>query len=556
MSCASCQCRLPPSDALPTSIQTQELREFLRSRSILADPARYESEIASSTMALMHYDSEIQRLEGSIQTLKADRQRLQDYIDGCRAASAPIRRLAPEILCEIFGYIANPAPYIYISMHEALGTLGSLETLAKQDLLQLSQVCTLWHALIIGTPALWSQIGIIGIYWSGEHLKALKACLERGKHCLLTMILNPLDIQSEHLQPLMELLVHHCHRWLHLSLVMDPSRPDIFQAFKGRLHSLQQISLTLNSWEGGHASIDIFEDAPRLTQVYFTSDPWISGLPRLPWGQLRSFTCTDTGTYRFLDIMRNLAPNTAFTLHSHSFNPYEDPPHLPPITSHISSFSLEMAVVIDVHHSMQVLSAVLDCLTLPRLRQLSIDGHGANIWPADQFEFLSMRSSFHNTLHSLDLEGIHIAEDELLRSLTSLASLESLAIADQPAISVNGKMKKINLITNSLLLRLTWTPNSSDVCPIPRLTRLSCITRFKFNPRVFRDFLASRVALNGAPFEISIRATRPLSDAAESESGKQKAAVMRRLQPLIIAGDLRMISSPVPSEQFQSEEFY
>ena len=77
MSCASCQCHLPPSDALPTSIQTQELREFLRSRSILADPSRYESEIASSTTALMHYDSEIQRLEGSLRTLKADRQRLQ-----------------------------------------------------------------------------------------------------------------------------------------------------------------------------------------------------------------------------------------------------------------------------------------------------------------------------------------------------------------------------------------------------------------------------------------------------------------------------------------------
>ncbi|KAJ7202401.1 hypothetical protein GGX14DRAFT_699227 [Mycena pura] len=552
MSCASCQCRLPPSDALPTSIQTQELREFLRSRSILADPSRYESEIASSTTALMHYDSEIQRLEGSIRTLKADRQRLQEYIDGCRAASAPIRRLAPEILCEIFGYIAKTTPSIHISMQEALGTL------AKQDLLQLSQVCTLWHALIMGTPALWSEIGVIGIYWSGEHLKVLKACLERGKHCLLTMTLNLSDIRSEyfqpHLQPLMELLVHHCHRWLHLSLVIDPSGLDIFQAFKGRLHSLQEIALAPSTWTGALASVDVFEDAPRLTQVHFTTTPWISGLPRLPWGQLRSFTCAGTGTYGFLDIMRNLsAPSATFTLRN--FNPREDPPHLPPITSTISSFSLEMPVR-DVQYSMQVLGDVLDCLTLPRLRQLSIDGPGGSIWPVDQFESVSMRSSFHNTLHSLDLGGIHIAEDELLRTLASLASLESLTIADQPAISVNDKIKKIKLITNSLLLRLTWTPNSSDVCPIPRLTRLSCITRFKFNPRVFRDFLASRVALNGAPFEISIRATRPLSDAAESESGKQKAAVMKRLQPLIIAGDLRMISSPVPSEQFQSEDFY
>ncbi|KAJ7202364.1 hypothetical protein GGX14DRAFT_654294 [Mycena pura] len=536
MLCASCQCRLPPSDALPTSIQTQELREFLRSHSILADPARYESEIASSTTALMHYDSEIQKLEGRIRTLKADRQRLQGYIDGCRAASAPIRLLAPEILCEIFGYIANPTPSTYISSPEAL------ETLAKQDLLQLSQVCTLWHDLIMGTPALWSEIGIIGIDWSGEHLKVLKACLERGKHCLLTMTLDFLDIHPEHLQPLMELLVQHCHRWLHLSLVIEPSRLGALQAFKGRLHSLQEISLSLHSWtEGGLASIDVFEDAPRLTQVHliFTTPLWISDLPRLPWGQLCSFTCADTGTYWFLDVMRNLsAPNATFTLRNfHSY--YGNPPHLPPpITSQISSFSLEMPFVA-VQYSMQVLGTVLDHLTLPRLRQLSIDGQGGKIWPVDQFESLSMRSSFHNTLHSLDLGRIHIAEDELLRSLASLASLESLAIADQPAISVNGKIKKIALITNSLLLRLTWTPSSSDMCPIPRLSRFRCITRFWFNPRVYRDFLASRIALNGAPFEASIRG--PLDADA---STKQEAAVMKSLQPLIIAGDLRIILSP------------
>ncbi|KAJ7202382.1 hypothetical protein GGX14DRAFT_699220 [Mycena pura] len=532
MSCAPCQCRLPPSDAPPTSIQTQELWEFLRSHSILADPTRYESEIASSTTALMHYDSEIQRLEGSIRTLKADRQRLQKYIDGCRAASAPVRLLAPEILCEIFGYIANPTPSTYISSPEALGTL------AKQDLLQLSQVCTLWHDLIMGTPALWSDIDIMGIYWSGEHLKVLKACLERGKDCLLTMTLNFLDIHSEHLQPLMELLVHHCHRWLHLSLVIDPSRLSLFQAFKGRLHSLQEITLSVHSWPGlASTGTNVFEDAPRLTQVYFTTSPWISGLPRLPWGQLRSFTCADTGTYGFLDVMRNLsAPNATFTLRN--FHPYGDPPHLPPITSHISSFSLEMPVR-DVQYSMQVLGGMLDCLTLPRLRQLSIDGHGGEIWPVDQFESLSMRSSFHNTLHSLDLRRIRIAEDELLRSLASLASLESLAIADQPAISVDGKIEQIDLITNSLLLRLTWTPSSSDTCPIPRLSRFCCITRFQFNPRVYRDFLASRIALNGEPFEASIRGHL---DADASK--KQEAAVMKSLQPLIIAGDLRIISSP------------
>ncbi|KAJ7202379.1 hypothetical protein GGX14DRAFT_654333 [Mycena pura] len=394
-----------------------------------------------STTALMHYNSEIQRLEGSIRTLKADRQSFRIY-----TSSVPniIQILMKIQIVKTVGmlrlYITNlnPTPSTYISSPEALGTL------AKQDLLQLSQVCTLWHDLITGTPALWSEIGIIGIYWSGEHLK-------------------------------------------------------------GRLHSLQEITLSVHSWPGlASTGTNVFEDAPRLTQVYFPSPPWISGLPRLPWGQLRSFTCADTGTYGFLDVMRNLsAPNATFTLRN--FHPYGDPPHLPPITSHISSFSLEMQMFNTVCKSWA----------------LFIDRHRGEIWPVDQFEPLSMRSSFHNTLHSLD-QRIRIAEDELLRSLASLASLKSLTIADQPAISVDGKIEQIDLITNSLLLRLTWTPSSSDTCPIPRLSRFRCITRFQFNPRVYRDFLASRIALNGAPFEASIRGHL---DADTSK--KQEAAVMK-----------------------------
>ncbi|KAJ7926208.1 hypothetical protein B0H13DRAFT_1561228, partial [Mycena leptocephala] len=69
---------------------------------------------------------------------------LQAHVDGCRSAFSPVRRLPPELLCEIF---ASCLPSFRDSRREPC--------VAERALLEISQVCATWRSLILGTPGLW-----------------------------------------------------------------------------------------------------------------------------------------------------------------------------------------------------------------------------------------------------------------------------------------------------------------------------------------------------------------------------------------------------------------
>ncbi|KAJ7108837.1 hypothetical protein C8R43DRAFT_184470 [Mycena crocata] len=141
-------------DALPTPAQTESLRDFLISTEVPLDPSYYHSQIAASTPILARYDTEIERLKKTLQ----DRSMLKDHVYGCQAA-LPIRRLPPEILVEIF------APSSFSSSSPP--KTKALDDLAKFDLLQLSQVWSYWHTLVMDTPSLWSHIAV-NASWAGK----------------------------------------------------------------------------------------------------------------------------------------------------------------------------------------------------------------------------------------------------------------------------------------------------------------------------------------------------------------------------------------------------
>ncbi|KAJ7147920.1 hypothetical protein C8R43DRAFT_843757, partial [Mycena crocata] len=107
--------------------------------------------IASSTVALTRYDIEIQKLQETLRGLLEDKASLKSYVDGCRAALSPVRRLPPEILCEVFALLCTASA-------DTFSTAEELQNLAKMELLQLSRVCSHWHRLVMGTPGLWSEI--------------------------------------------------------------------------------------------------------------------------------------------------------------------------------------------------------------------------------------------------------------------------------------------------------------------------------------------------------------------------------------------------------------
>ncbi|KAJ6480771.1 hypothetical protein C8R47DRAFT_1135714 [Mycena vitilis] len=104
MLCAFCKHPLLPPDALPTPVQKEALLQLLRSSSIPQDSSSCESAITASAAALGQYDSEIERLQETLQLMRANRTKLQKHLRlaACRNVFSSVRRLPPELLCEIF----------------------------------------------------------------------------------------------------------------------------------------------------------------------------------------------------------------------------------------------------------------------------------------------------------------------------------------------------------------------------------------------------------------------------------------------------------------------
>ncbi|KAJ7138111.1 hypothetical protein C8R44DRAFT_607122, partial [Mycena epipterygia] len=109
--------------------------------------------------------------------------KLRHYVDRCRGVLAPVRRLPPEILCEIFASLSSSSSKIFNSAEE-------LHKLSKSGLLRISQVCTHWHRLVMGTPRLWSDIAVNASHWPEDatrFLDILRVSLERGGQYPLTL---------------------------------------------------------------------------------------------------------------------------------------------------------------------------------------------------------------------------------------------------------------------------------------------------------------------------------------------------------------------------------
>ncbi|KAJ7202421.1 hypothetical protein GGX14DRAFT_699233 [Mycena pura] len=448
-------------------------------------------------------------------------------------ASVPVARVPPEILCDIFGYFTS---------RDSLDEYRELANLRKADLLRLARVCSHWHTLVMGTPALWSEIEVTSSYWSWKSqtrcIRALKACLDRSVEHPLALRLNLGGTDSNLLRPLIKNLADHSERWQCLSLSIEPNKAELLRLVKGKLGTLQELSLQFvygNYDVDIQDRIDIFENAPKLRHVLLYSLPNRHFL-RLPLKQLSSFTFQDNGTKGFLDVMRNLsAPGATFKFqHTWPRNALCQFP-LALTTSGISAFIVELASASIPQRLVELLGAVLDSLIFTNLHTLDVlrkgPGFPPTFWPVDQFEALARRSAFQNTLRSLDLLAVCITQDELLRSLAALGSLESLSIADHPII----RSQQCALLTDALLSQLTWSPDGADSHSrahlVPRLNRLHCDALFRFTPQVYRDFIASRIAAGagGAPFENSLFRMRDASsEVADRVIGELKPMVRER----------------------------
>ncbi|KIK54983.1 hypothetical protein GYMLUDRAFT_106902, partial [Collybiopsis luxurians FD-317 M1] len=94
------------------------------------------------------YVEELERLQMAAAQLANKQKTLDAYIADLRCAVAPIRKMPPELLGEVFKSLC-------------CGSTGTNVVTKKDPYLQtvvLSHVCSRWRTIVQSMPALWSSI--------------------------------------------------------------------------------------------------------------------------------------------------------------------------------------------------------------------------------------------------------------------------------------------------------------------------------------------------------------------------------------------------------------
>ncbi|KAJ7025508.1 hypothetical protein C8F04DRAFT_1128229 [Mycena alexandri] len=552
------------SSLLPTFRQTQSLCQLLRTNLLPTSPPEFhpgsvdvESVISLAPAELARYDEDIARLHAALDAHRSmikmqteARAVLQDYSDRCASVFAPVRRLPPEILKEIFALCA-PAPPKFFEGHPSFAAEIKPGRIAQAHLLCLSQVCSNWHTTAMKTPSLWATIEVdlplahVAAATLLNLMHVLSRSLERSAGCPLAI-----HVRAKHPSPLLTVLARHSERWRTVDLFVCHRSLAALSGVKGHVPLLERLQL------GGCSSLrnrmDIFETAPRLTQAVFSKFGTAPG--KLPWNQLRRVTYTNV--YPPMALDRGLATMLGSpsegdwdirNLHvSHLSLPL---PELTPIHSAITRLSLQLVDSRNRDHSREVLGGILRALTLPQLRHLRLEslhrrGRRLALWPQEQFSMFASQSSCRETLQELLLIGVIITEDDLLACLSSLPTLKSLRLTDIPA-SATVEAEELT-ITNGLLQNLTWVPRAD--CITPRLAHIALDSLLGFSDDIMLNFVESRLFSGrshtlGDPFRMVI--SRLPRDTGTRELN---VSVAMRIQELVAQGDLDFQLMDAPAQ--------
>ncbi|KAJ6579258.1 hypothetical protein DFH09DRAFT_1361035 [Mycena vulgaris] len=504
-----------PVQILPDEAQLARIHHLLRSHS--QPPDHFPSILSTLSEELEGYDVEIADLQERLERLTVERKALRAHYANCQSLLAPIRRLPSETLVEIFDLC-------WCSFTPAFEDVGSesiyteLRRLARAPLLDLSQVCARWHAIVMGTPSLWATVELAGVLWdSSLYLETVenlvRNLLDRSaNYPLVVFIANEIEATPGFV---FNLLAEHSWRWRTARFVCQFSDLEHLSAIRGNLPRLELLDLCC--WDdGGHVdaavALDIFQIVPKLqVLVLHGSTESFAVFSELPFEQLNRLCCTEEtgdGPPLAMTFAARLRPSTTLGLRLSRlgrFRQVEPSSHAPPVTPDISVLIFTSQGFSPVH-ARRTVGKILESCTLPSLTELGFtvgypeeDHPSFRLpWPHPEFLSLSERSSFQDHLLAFDLYRVVITEGQLLESLSSLTTLERLAIANEQD-DLTGESKEL-LITDTLLAALN---RNLQTPPLPRLRSFNCRSILQFDDKVYLDFLLSRLSI-AHPFECEL----------------------------------------------------
>ncbi|KAJ7669996.1 hypothetical protein DFH06DRAFT_1468707 [Mycena polygramma] len=434
---------LPPTPALSQLSAVQHLLQTNYPPAdaeipVLADFAR------NGRRRIDSLDDRIHDLKATLDGLIVERHELASQVQQCTVVLAPIRRVPPEIIGEIFSWTSP--------------RIGRVAGQAPSGVpWYLGQISGIWREIALGLPCLWSSITLF-------HTD--------GSPC---EVFSPLPMVQAQLMRSANAHLHVDFEWMvdeeYASPFMDARSPCSFQSLmqpaKGRLAQLHTLEINDDAREEDDDSVasDIFSIAPNLRQVLVTTATFSCVSPPLPipWEQITRYRGIGTfeQTIHILQAASSLVDGAlGFT---------DDDQEIPDGT------------VITLPQLRQLFTEqgdFLDCLTAPQVEYLS-----SNTVPS-LLPFIQRSSCRLTTLVMTDTSPWDI--------LTSEAVI--LLLQHTPALKnlvwqASGVDEEDN---TRVLSALTLTGASSDLCPNLTFFAYGAATSATLSGHVFNSLIRSR----------------------------------------------------------------
>ncbi|KAJ7670006.1 hypothetical protein DFH06DRAFT_1037954 [Mycena polygramma] len=457
-------------------------------------------------------DARIENLTVTLNQFICERDDLAKRVQLCTAVLSPIRRLPPEIVCEIFSW----------TLPRTRRVAGEPPTGAPWYLGQISGV---WRQIALSLPSLWSSMAIIH---TEDFASADFSPLPLVEAQLIRSANAPLEVDFEwktdedDAVPFLDALIPHSDRWKSLCLHCCASNTllECMRPAKGRLSRLDTLEIYDSAWEEDNTSsqgMDIFSIAPSLTHILLTNSTFDYFSPTLfvPSAQIIRYSGVQTTEYA-VDLLRETSQLVECGL---GFVDIDEGRLFPTITlPHLRRMFLEQG-------------DFLAHLAAPKLEYLSCDD-------VDAMVSFVQRSSCHLTTLVLTQGPLTSAPfalppEDLVSLLQHTPALKNLVL------QANTTEKEHN---HRVLSAMTVTGSPHDICPNLVFLAYGAATSVDaFSGGVFIAMIRSRIHPDRTCRLSSLRifSGPPAHDAEDLVDG---------IQTVIDEGlvDLKILPNPFP----------
>ncbi|KAJ7330518.1 hypothetical protein DFH08DRAFT_967053 [Mycena albidolilacea] len=442
-----------------------------------ADPERIfiDSVISKTEARLVWLDDEIPKLREKLKQLEYERASLPRYVTCNKAALAPLRRMPPEVLGEIFSW--------------TLPTIANVLNAGKFDMAQspwlLTQISSRWRAVSLSIPSLWSRVVIQYPrlkYTAPGRIHYSHALAETQISRAQTLKIHFYCCEQTDPRPqihMFYLLSQHSSRWEELSLALTPKMLPLLTTLRNQLPSLRRLWM---EWDGGEDEIPVeslgsFHLAPSLVEFGLSNETCVLPIT-FPIHQLTRLQF-DGPWERHRGILK-LAPNL--------------------VEAHIEVFHEEtwpeIGEIIDLPYLRGLY--VSDHQVLDYLRAPALVGIGLVGWEDGASDVLESFAPFLDRsaciLRRLTLVGFPDTHTTT-RILAKLPSVTEFAVA----IDDSDASERVNLLMSTLTI--SQASGVSEVAPQLRCLLFGCQSDSSIDYNIFLKMLESRWRAEHCPLK-------------------------------------------------------